>query len=138
MIFQKILALMLLLYNSYTDLKMRLVSVVSVTAAVILSVAGRFFFEGKDIGSIVSGAVPGVALLVLSRVSRGAVGEGDAYIFMALGIMFGIAKSIYILIVSLVICSVLGMVILVINPLKSRDHLPFVPFILLSYLWCCV
>ncbi|MCR4656392.1 MAG: prepilin peptidase [Lachnospiraceae bacterium] len=136
--FQKILALMLLSYNSYTDLKMRLVSLISVAGAVVLSLAAGFFTEGKDIGSLVSGAAPGIVLLVLSRLSQGAVGEGDAYIFIALGIMLGIGKCMYILIVSLVISSMLGIALLIINPEKNTDHLPFIPFVLLSFLWCCL
>ncbi len=134
MIFQRLLALALLSYSSYTDLKTRLVSLAAVIGAIVLSAVAGVVFEERGFGTLLFGALPGVFLLVISRLSKRAFGEGDAYIFMALGIMLGVRESICILTVSLVMASVLGIGFLAVCKRKKKYSMPFLPFVLLAYL----
>lgn len=79
------------------------------------------------------GILPGLALYGISKATQGAIGEGDALIYMLTGVVFGFGKNMELLIYSLLLCSVVSIFLLVLKKVKKKDRLPFVPFTAVVY-----
>lgn len=81
----------------------------------------------------VPGILVGVGLYAVSKGSRGAIGEGDALVYVLLGALLGVAKSIEILLLSLFICSVFSIGLLVFRRVGRHYKIAFVPFTAIAY-----
>ncbi len=130
----RLLALLMLADGSYTDLKRRTVRLSSVAAATAASLTTGFFLGGSDIRAIAAGALPGLVLLILSRLPGFSLGDGDAYVMMALGAMFGVFRSVFIIIAALLGSSISGILIITVGHGRKGDAMPFVPYIMFGYL----
>ena len=106
------LSLVFLITCSYTDIKEhrinRVMPVLFLTFSVILmvcvhflgerfAVLDRLLFYKPDRLSITCAFIPGLILLVISIISREAVGRGDVYVVAVLGLMLGFDRTFFIL-----------------------------------------
>jgi leader peptidase (prepilin peptidase)/N-methyltransferase len=80
--------------------------------------------------NILSGLIPGLILLVICRISKEAVGKGDVYVVLLLGLMLGFEKTFTILFLSMTMTAVFGLGCLAVGNRKKKDSLPFIPFVL--------
>lgn len=79
------------------------------------------------------GLLIGGVMWGLSRVSRGGIGEGDALIYLVVGIAFGLARTFEVLLISLTISSAVGIILLVFFRVGRRYAIPFVPMTAAAY-----
>lgn len=90
-----------------------------------------------------AGCLIGVVLLIVSKVTEGALGEGDGLFFFIAGIYLGFWKNLFLLCSSLFFCSIAGLVYMVLGRLKGKDYrkrkLPLLVFALPAGMWlaCC-
>ena len=84
-------------------------------------------------------AVPGIALVLLSRLSGGAVGEGDGWFFVVAGVALGVWNVVALFFMSLFLCCLwcAGMAVWGWRRRISvrRKTVPFLPFVLPAVLW---
>lgn len=140
-----LLSLSLLITCSYTDLRERGISLALLaafsTSCVVLLVSvhifgDRFGFLKRSllyepgIVSILSGLVPGLILLVVSRLSKEAVGMGDVYVVLLLGVMLGFEKTFAVLFVSMLLTAAYGLICMALGSRSRKDSLPYIPFLL--------
>ena len=81
------------------------------------------------------GVIPGAALLLLSLILRGEIGEGDGICVMACGFCTGLKESVPVLEGALLLCAAFGgyrMLTRKNYDEKSDDKLAFVPFLAIS------
>ena len=97
--------------------------------AVVLRVVGLQQQSGME---LLSGVAAGVFLIVVSAVTGGQIGMGDGLVFMVLGVLLG-ADNVMLMIIALILCAVVAGVLFVAKRVKRKDRLPFVPFVLCSY-----
>ena len=76
-----------------------------------------------------AGAVPGAALLLLSFLSRGKVGEGDGICLVICGLFAGLTKTVLIAETALLSAAAAGAFLLLTKQRRPEDRLPFVPFL---------
>lgn len=86
------------------------------------------YFDG------VLGGVIGVCLFLLSRITREAVGYGDSWLVLILGLAFGARTTLWILAIASLVCALVSFFFLIGGKGKKDTLLPFVPFLLLGYL----
>lgn len=86
--------------------------------------------------SLLTGLLPGGIGLLLSYVTRGRFGAGDAVILLALGIGFGLYKTMLLWITALGIAALLAILLLALKKAERKTELPFVPCLFLSYALC--
>ena len=79
------------------------------------------------------GPAVGALLGLISHLSRGAVGKGDAFMAAVCGAWLGFFKNVFLLLCSFLIMAVFGMGALVLRKAKVKDSLPFIPFMLAGY-----
>ncbi len=122
----------MLIICSVTDMKIRLVSVIP---CILYSMAGIVvgMLQGEKPVYILIGTLPGLVLYIISTISRGEIGKGDAMVFITIGIWLGIVKSIEIFMVALFCTSFCMMPILWLKKKSMKTQVPFIPFVLLSF-----
>lgn len=143
-----ILSLSLLITCSYTDLRERGISLALLAAfsisCVTLMISALIFGEKlgflkrslvyePGIVNIITGLIPGLILLVINRLTKEAVGRGDVYVVMLLGLMLGFEKTFTVLCLSMVMTALAGLVCMAFGSKSRKDSLPYIPFVLGAY-----
>ena len=129
----RIVMLVLLAYSAYTDIKCREIMMIPVYACMLVGLLGPIAY-GSEWKGIVYGAIPGVLMLAFSFISRGSVGEGDAYLFIVLGMLTGIRMTLDVMVVSSLTAALYSGINLLTGRLKKKDCIAFVPFVLTGYI----
>lgn len=87
-----------------------------------------------SIYSILAGAVIGVLVMLLSKAGKGMVGIGDGLVLMVTGIYLGGTENMRLLCGGLLLTAICGLGLLLFFRKRRTDTIPFVPFLLLSYM----
>lgn len=91
-------------------------------------------------GEMALAAVPGIILLILSRVSAGAVGEGDGYFMISAGLCLGIRQVMELFFFGVMLCGLYCLGALCVGAMRGRDMrsaaVPFLPFMV--PVWICM
>ncbi len=132
--FQRLTALMMLALCSYTDIKKRKVMMPVIWTAETVSLVIHLICRDTGCREFIISLIPGILLLAVSRLTKGKIGEGDAFVIMALGIMTGWQSSVRTLMNGLVSASLFGIYLIFKNNGKKDIKLPLVPFILCGYI----
>lgn len=145
----KILSILLLVICSYTDIRergisIRVLSVFIVSSAALMistymlgdryGVIKRSLIYEPDPVNILLSLLPGIILLIISFISREAIGRGDVYVVSLLGFMTGIDRILAILLISMLSCGIFGLAYMVMRGKSRKDTLPYVPFLLGAYI----
>ena len=114
---------------------------VNISLCIIFALVGliyEIFISKTDILSIILGIIPGIFLMLTSIVTNEEIGKGDAVILGIIGIFLGLKKSILVLIYALFMTVIIGGILLLIRKKNKKYKIPFVPFILFSYIALCI
>lgn len=85
--------------------------------------------------SLITGAITFIFLFIISKITKGAVGMGDAMVLAVLGTIYGYKGLMLILLVSSILVSVAAAILLVKNFTKNRrKEIAFTPYIFLAVL----
>lgn len=101
-----------------------------VCAAVITAMqllAGRIWLEWLP------GAAVGLLIWGAGRVSHGQIGEGDALVYLVLGLALGLAGSAEVLMISLFLAAIAGIGMMFRYRVGRRYAMPFIPFTAAAY-----
>ena len=90
-------------------------------------------FGGQSLGSSIGGALIGVLLFVVGRFTREAIGYGDSWIILLLGIYLGVMQLIELLLGAALLAAICSLFFLWKKRWKKTASIPFVPFLLLMY-----
>jgi len=74
-----------------------------------------------------------VALYIVSKLSRGSIGEGDALVYMVTGVSVGFFRNFELLVLSLFFASMTGLFLLVTRKVGRKYAMPFIPFTAVAY-----
>ena len=89
--------------------------------------------NGKGWIHWVPGLLIGLFLYLVSKVTRGAIGEADALVYLLTGIALGFFRNLELLICSLFLASFVSGFLLVFCRVGKKYRVPFVPFTALAY-----
>lgn len=106
------------------------VSLVFMTGAT----AFHFVAGDKDIGDILAGILLGAGLLLVSWISREAIGYGDGLTVAACGAALGFTVVFPLLMLAFVFSAIWSCVLLVLKKAGKKDSFPFIPFLLAAQL----
>lgn len=131
---RSVVMLMILIISSYTDIKKREIPVkLVVTGTIFGLVTSLLKKEGFDL-NICVGCIPGVCLLILSVLMRENIGLGDGLVVFMGGFYLSFFQVIEWLFYSFLLCSFVGLLLVMVKRMKIKDTLAFVPFLLLVYI----
>ena len=80
----------------------------------------------------------GILLLILSRLSRDALGKGDGLCFLSFAVWWGFIRVFSLLFLSLLLSALAGMGLLLLRRKKRKDSLPLMPFLWGAALVLCL
>ena len=92
-----------------------------------------------QMGPEILNILPGAAMLLLSRWSEGAIGEGDGWFFVIAGVALGWKKSVAVFLAGLFLCCIWCTGLAVwgkVRHVSVRERtVPFLPFAVPAVLW---
>ena len=126
--------LILFLITSWSDYKEKEISITVLSIFAFLGIICNLIFHHISLTSLLCGVLIGLFCLLVSLSTNEALGMGDGYLFMVSGIYLGGIENIKLLLFSLMFSSCFS----VFYTLYCKDikrRIPFVPFILSSYIF---
>ena len=81
-----------------------------------------------------AGAALGVLFFLISKVTKEAIGYGDSWLILLLGIHMGISRALQVLFAASLLAALFALFYLWICKWKRNATLPFVPFLAIAYL----
>lgn len=127
-----------LIISTLIDLRKKEVNISLCISVALVGLIYEIFISKTDILSIILGILPGIFLMLTSIVTNEEVGKGDAVILSTIGIFLGLKKTILVLIYALFSTIIIGGILLLIRKKNKKYKIPFVPFILFSYIALCI
>ncbi|MCI7739353.1 MAG: prepilin peptidase [Lachnospiraceae bacterium] len=118
--------------NSWIDIQKKQISLVSVGFFMAVGILYECVVQNKN-PDVFWGLLPGAVLLGVSKLSREALGMGDALLMLVLGIYLGLEAALDVLLLALFLAAVWAGILIVVRK-KGRNYaFPFVPFLLIGY-----
>ena len=127
-----------LILSTLIDLRKIEVNISLCISVALVGLIYEIFISKTDILSIILGILPGIFLMLTSIVTNEEIGKGDAAILSTIGIFLGLKKTILVLIYALFSTIIIGGILLLIRKKNKKYKIPFVPFILFSYIALCI
>lgn len=99
-------------------------------AAVLFAV----FCPRESLGAIIGGAFVGALFFLISKLTKQAIGYGDSWLILILGVYLGASLALQLLLLASFMAGVCSLFLLIRNHWNKRIGIPFVPFMFLAYL----
>ena len=127
-----------LILSTLLDLRKKEVNISLCVGVALLGLIYEIFISKAELLSVILGIIPGIFLILTSMATNEEIGKGDAAILCTIGIYLGLKKSILVLIYALFMTVIIGGILLLIRKKNKKYKIPFVPFILFSYIALCI
>ena len=127
-----------LILSTLLDLRNKEVNISLCVGVALLGLIYEIFISKAELLSVILGIIPGIFLMLTSMATNEEIGKGDAAILCTIGIYLGLKKSILVLIYALFMTVIIGGILLLIRKKNKKYKIPFVPFILCSYIALCI
>lgn len=114
------------------DRKQKAIPIIPGVACIIF-IALAQIVAGKKLEEWLPGILVGIFLFVVSRLSRGEIGQGDALVYIVSGLALGFYRTLKLLMLSLFLAAMAGLALLVIRRVGRKYTMPFVPFTAIAY-----
>lgn len=118
---------------SLMDLRTRKIPLIPVLVLGIICLIYRIW-SGVSLGEVAAGIIPGGVLLSVSAVTEESIGYGDGLVLVVFGLLCGVAKTVAVLGMALVLAALVSMVLLVLKRAGRKTELPFLPCLCSGYL----
>lgn len=93
-----------------------------------------FSGSGESIESVIGGVLMGLLFFIISKVTEEAIGYGDSWIILLLGIYLGGMKLLWLLFFASFGAGICSLVHMWKHNWKKSESIPFVPFMAVAYL----
>ncbi len=118
--------------NSWTDIRRRQISLLSVGIFLTIGILYQCFYL-KQGSMMLLGLIPGIVLVAVSKATRESLGMGDALLMLVMGIYLGLEEAVNVLLLSLFLAAIWAGILLAVQRKKKDYEFPFVPFLLMGY-----
>lgn len=119
---------------AYSDWKSKEVQTVTMILFSVSTVILTIAFTKESPGMIAGGVVIGLLFFGISKLTREAIGYGDSWVILLLGIYLGGMKLLWLLLFASLGAGCFSLFYLWKRRWKKKSTLPFVPFLAAAYL----
>ncbi|MCI9448161.1 MAG: prepilin peptidase [Lachnospiraceae bacterium] len=130
---QKVIVLGLLGICSLEDVRHKRLTIVYILMFGIGGVILHLFAPVCSIYSILCGMLLGIAMILVSLITRGNVGIGDGMLLLVTGVYLGGYGNLQLLMTGLLLSALWALGLLAFKKKKGKDEIAFAPFLLLAY-----
>lgn len=134
---EQICVLSFLSVNSFQDIRKRQIYLSAIVVYGLLGIL-YIFLHRDHLAVLLLGAVPGMLLMCVGKISGGALGMGDGLAVMISGIYMGIWKTLEFTALSLLLAAVWAGFLMFVKKKGRKESFPFVPFMLAAYAVLCL
>lgn len=131
---KRIAILAILAVNTWTDIRKKQINVPAVIFLAVTGMVSVFVQENGKGHMSVMVFLPGILVLFISVVTKGAVGMGDAFLLLALGTVLSPEELMEMVCIAMLLCSLAALALMVIFRKKRNMAIPFIPFLLAGYI----
>lgn len=124
----------LLLICAIQDMKYKQISVGFIGLGLLILLICAPFTNMLYIGDRILGFMIGAIVVFISKVTKGKIGMGDGLILCTTGVGLGLWRNLELFAYALFIAAIVSIILLTLRIVNRKHSLPFVPFLLLSYL----
>lgn len=78
--------------------------------------------------------MPGIFLLMIAFITKEAIGYGDGFVILLIGLMLDIQISIRFILIALLLSALASISLLFLKKGDRQTRIPFIPFLLMA--WC--
>lgn len=121
---------------SGVDIRKKKISIRMLVIGAVLSVVCVVFGSKVVWLDRVIGAAIGAVLLIISFLTREAIGKADGILLIYLGVCTGYFRYSRLLLVSFSLCCLVSMIRLGFHVITKKQRIAFVPFLLIGFLSC--
>lgn len=129
---EEVCTMLFLAVNTGMDLRKKEISLsltgIYACAGAVFSIASK-----RELWDMMIPLVMGFLFLLMSFISRGALGSGDGWILIALGMMIPMEDYINMVCFSMIMAAGVSILLLTVFRKKRKTEIPFVPFLFLAY-----
>lgn len=122
-----------LLILAIQDLKSKKVSTWICLLSIALILIASFIYKESMVNSFL-GMAFGFIMLGVSKITGGKLGLGDGMILTFTGLGLGFWRNVEMFAMALFMAAIVSIVLLILKKVNRHSCLPFVPFLLLSYI----
>ena len=122
----------LLLLNGIWDWKRREVCIPGILLSLVLGLAVNVRFQELSAVEMLGGLGIGVGMVILSFLTKGAIGMGDGWLLCATGVFLGAAGNFELLLTGALLCAAVLGIGLLLGKVHWKDSFPFAPFLCLA------
>lgn len=116
------------------DIKKKQICLIPVLGFGILGIIFHMLWRVQSLENLLLGMSIGVALLLISILTGGKIGAGDAVLLIVTGIYLGLEQNLELFFCGLLLCGVWALGLLVLRKKSRKDRVPFMPFLLAAYM----
>lgn len=130
---EKLLIIGFLILASWSDIKRREISTSLIIVFGIIGIVLFFIQNRQSFYSLMCGLLIGVLVILLSCITHGEIGIGDGLILIDTGVYLGGFMNLELLIGGLLLSALFSCLVFIFKK-NIKQEIPFVPFLLISYL----
>lgn len=124
--------MILLLYPAISDIKYRKFYIWPVIGCASLMTLYRMITGVNSLISVMTGVIPGILLIFLSKWSKGKIGEGDGWIVIALGALLGWYEVVTVFSLACGLSAGYSLWLIAVKKRGKETGFAFVPFLLMA------
>lgn len=130
----RVIVMLFLTIGSYCDIKTRKLPMGFLLLFAGVGIYLNLMWKYQNMETLVLGVSFGVMFFVISKVTEEAIGYGDAWGILILGILEGGRKIVPIVFTAFIFSSIYGLYKMITSKMRKRDSMPFFPFMFLAVL----
>ncbi|MCD7736222.1 MAG: A24 family peptidase [Lachnospiraceae bacterium] len=119
-----------LLVCTYTDIRYRKIYKCLIMGHLVLALILHIMIRDSSFISVLAGIIPGLICLLLSALTRQALGYGDAMLILSCGFSLGGESCLAALLTAFFCVGAWAFILICFRHGKGKTEIPFVPFLL--------
>ena len=124
----------ILIILSWQDIRKKKINLGICIISISFIILGNLLYHLESLFFMISGLLVGGFVMIVSYITKEAIGIGDGVAFVITGLAAGGIMNFEILIISLFLASFSGMYQLIFKKCNRKKTMAFLPFITISYI----
>lgn len=122
-----------LLCEAVEDIKTQKLDLLKLIIFGVLAIFLEVFYIKGGVMEILGGALLGVFTLVISKITREAIGYGDGVVMIIMGICCGLGRMLLTFSLATLVMAIIAGVFMIRKGVKLDLRIPFIPCLLIGY-----
>ena len=94
----------------------------------------QLIIKEREIIDFVTAIIPGIILLVISKLTDNALGTGDGIVIIITGLVLTFIQNVCMLTISFFLAAFFSIFLLILRKKSRKEKIPFIPFVMCGFL----